>query len=147
MNEFIEQMNESGRASYEQIETLGQINVKAMKKIAGIQCELADLGIHSAVEQTRLMSSCANFGELISAQAKLANSVGTRLVEIGRETTEVMAESRDELVNWAQKSFSVASEQAREMGEKAESEARASQRRASGSQAGSSSSSSSRKAA
>src|SRR5690606_23820774 len=115
MNEFVEQMNESGRASYESLQTLGDINVKTLKKMAEIQCELADLGVRSAVEQTRLVTSCQNFGELLSAQAKLANSFGTRLIEIGRETTEAMAESRDEFVHWAQKSFATAAEKTREM--------------------------------
>src|SRR5690606_23316175 len=133
MNEFVEQMNESGRASYESLQTLGDINVRTLKKMAEIQCELADLGVKSAVEQTRLVASYSNFGDLLSAQAKLANSVGTRLVELGRETTEALAGSRDEFVNWAQKNFAVAAERTREAGEKAEGEARAVARRAGGS--------------
>lgn len=147
MNEYLEQMNESGRASYESLQSLGQLNVKTLKKMAEIQCELADLSVNSAVEQTRLFTSTGNFVDLLSAQAKLANSVGTRLVEIGRETTEAMAESRDEFVHWAQRSFATASEQARELGEKAESDARASAKRATGTSTSSSSSSSSKKAA
>ena len=52
-NEFINQFNDSSKASFETFQEFNVINVEAMQKLAALQFSLTSLNFESTVEQAK----------------------------------------------------------------------------------------------
>ena len=107
-NEFITQFNDAGKSTYETFQQFNVINVEAMQKLAALQFSLTNLNVESTVAQARLLTSGTAPQELFAAESALANAYGEKLKEITNETTELLTQSRDQIVAFAEKSFAAA---------------------------------------
>ncbi len=86
-----------GKGSYETLQKISAWNVKALAKLAGLQFELATLGIETSVAQAKLLSLSNSYDQFYTHESRLANLYGSRIAQISRETTDVMFKSGDEL--------------------------------------------------
>lgn len=102
-NDIFEQFMKAGKSSYENMQQLGTINSKAMQKLSELQFSLATAGIESGVEQAKLLSSTTNYKDLMAAESDLANQYGTKVMDIGKQTAEVLNESGEEIAAWFEK--------------------------------------------
>jgi phasin family protein len=107
-NEFITQLNDSSKASYETFQQFNVINVEALQKLAALQFSLASLNVESTVEQAKLLTSGTDPQEIFAAESSLASAYGEKLMKITSETTEILTQSREQLVAFAEKTFEVA---------------------------------------
>jgi len=107
-NEIINQFNDSGKASYETFQQFNAINVETLQKLTNLQFSLFGFGVEKSVEQAKLLSSGSDIQEIIAAESALASSFGTKLMEIGRETTDILTDSRQQYVSFAQNKFEAA---------------------------------------
>jgi hypothetical protein len=94
--------------SYESLRKIGALNLKALTKLAGLQFELATLGIETSVAQVKLLTVSKGYDQLYAQEALLASLCGNRIAEISRETTDVLMKSGDELNTIIGQIFSVA---------------------------------------
>lgn len=94
--------------SYETMQKIAALNVKAISKLAGLQFELATLGIETGVAQAKLLSQPGGYEKFYSSESKLASVYGSRVFEISRETTDLLLKSGDELNGILSTVFSVA---------------------------------------
>ena len=111
-NDFINQFNNSSKASFETFQQFNELNVEAMQKLAALQFNLTTLNVESTAEQARLLASVTSPDALIEAESELAKNYGEKLVEITNEANAVLTESREQLVAFAEKTFKAQSVQA-----------------------------------
>jgi phasin family protein len=107
-NEFITQLGDSSKSSYETFQQFNVINVEAMQKLAALQFSLTSLNVESTVAQAKLLASGTAPQELFTAESALANAYGEKLMQLTSETTELMTQSRDQLVAFAETAFEAA---------------------------------------
>lgn len=103
-NDIFEQFVNAGKTSYENLQQLGAINTKALQKLTELQFSLATLSVESSVEQAKLLSGTTNYKDLISAESELANQYGSKFMDLGKQTADVLSESGEEIVSWFEKS-------------------------------------------
>jgi len=102
-NEIFEKMTEMGKSSYSAMQELAAINSKAFKELSELQIGLATYGIESGVELTKTLSTTTNYKDAVSAEVDFANEYGSKVIEFGNKTAEILTDSRDEVVNWFEK--------------------------------------------
>jgi phasin family protein len=112
-NEIMEQLTNASKNSYATLQELGEINTKALKKLADVQFSLATLGIESGVEQAKLLSNTSNYKDLLATESELANQYGNKVMELTKQATNVLTESGEEITAWFEKSVEVFSETAK----------------------------------
>ncbi len=104
-NEIIEKFTEAGKSSYAAIQELGVINNRILKELSELQIGLATYSIESGVELTKTLSTTTNYKDLMSVEAEFANEYGSKVMDFNRKTTDVLNESRDEVVSWFEKTI------------------------------------------
>lgn len=104
-NEFINQFNDSSKASFETLQQFNVINVEAMQKLAALQFSLTSLNVESTVEQAKLLTSGTDPQVLLAAESALTRTYGERLMQISSETADVLTQSREQLVAFAGLTF------------------------------------------
>lgn len=107
-NEFIEKMTEASKTSYSAMQELGEINTKVFKELSELQMSLASYSIESSVEFTKTLSGTKDYKDLLSAEAEYASEYGSKMMEYGRKASDLLTESRDEMVSWFEKSIDTA---------------------------------------
>ena len=104
-NEIIEKMTEASKNSYSAMQELGTINTRILKDLSELQMSMASYSIESSVEFTKTLGSITNYKDIISAEAEYASEYGSKMMEYGRKTADVLTESRDEVVGWFEKTM------------------------------------------
>ncbi len=102
-NEIFEKMTEMGKASYSAMQELNSINSKALKELSELQFGLAAYSIETGAELTKTLGATTNYNDAMSAEADFANEFGNKVMEFSRKTADVLTDSRDEVVNWIEK--------------------------------------------
>ena len=100
---MIEKMTEMGKSSYSAMQELAAINSKAFKELSELQMGLATYSMESGVELTKTLSSSTNYKDAVSAEVDFANEYGSKVMEFGSKTAEILTDSRDEVVSWIEK--------------------------------------------
>jgi len=96
-------MSGGGSLAYESMQELGAINTKTLSRLAEIQLNFARLGLEGSMEQARLFTGAGSYENLVAAESDLASRYGERIMALAKETTELVAESRDEFVVWLER--------------------------------------------
>lgn len=109
-NEILEQLTSAGKSSYTSLQELGEINAKALQKLADVQFSLATLGIESGVEQAKLLSNTSSYKDLLAAESELANQYSSKMLDLTKQATSVLTESGEEITAWFEKSVELFSE-------------------------------------
>ena len=104
-NEIIEKMTEAGQTSYAAMQELSAINTKTLKTITELQIGFATYSIESSVEFVKTLTSLTSYKDLMSLETEYATDYGTKVMELGNKTTEVLNDSRDDVVSFFEKSI------------------------------------------
>lgn len=104
-NEIIEKMTEASKSSYATIQELGSINSKALKNISELQMGFATYSIESSIEFVKTLTSTTSYKDLMSLETEYATGYGTKVMELGSKTADVLNESRDDVVSFFEKSI------------------------------------------
>ena len=102
---FVEEMTNAGKTSYEAIQKLSAINTKALNELAGLQMALANIGFESGVEQMKLVSSIKDYNDFISAESEFASQVQDKILNLAQQASDVLAGSQDEVASWMKEEF------------------------------------------
>lgn len=106
-NEIFEQLTNASKTSYETFQELGEINTKALKKLADVQFSLATLGIESSAEQAKLLSNSNSYKDLLAAESELANQYSSKVMDLTKQATNVLTDSGEEISAWFEKSVEI----------------------------------------
>lgn len=102
-NEIFEKMTEIGKSSYNAMQEFAAINSKAFKELSELQLGLATYSMESGVELTKTLTTTTNYKDAVSAEVDFANEYSSKVIEFGNKTAEILTDSRDEVVNWFEK--------------------------------------------
>jgi len=104
-NEFINQLNDRGRASFETLQQLHVIQAETLQKLAALQMSFTNLNVESTVQQAKLLTSGSTPGELMAAESDLARDYSDRLAKLTSETTAIITDSREKLMAFAEQAL------------------------------------------
>ncbi len=104
-NEIFEKMTEMGKSSYTAMQELAAINSKAFKELSELQIGLATYSMESGVELTKTLSSTTNYKDAVSAEVDFTNEYSAKVIDFSTKTTEILTDSRDEVVNLFEKTL------------------------------------------
>ena len=104
-NEIIEKMTEAGKSSYAAMQELSAINSKVFKNLAELQMGFATYSIESGVEFAKSLSSTTDYKDLIAVETKYATEYGTKAMELGSKTADILNGSRDDVVSFFEKNI------------------------------------------
>lgn len=103
--DYIEQLTNTGKFSYQAIQELGAINIKAVQKLSDLQFKFASYNIEAGIEQTKLLTSTTSYKNLMAAESEIASDYSTKAIDFSRQAASILAESRDEIISWFEKGF------------------------------------------
>lgn len=84
-------------ASYDTLQKIAAVNVRTLSRLASLQIELATLSLETGVAHVKLFSQPDGYEQFYSGKSVLASLYGNRVVEISRQTTDILLRSGDEL--------------------------------------------------
>lgn len=102
---FFDTLKMPAPVSYESLQELGSLQVRVVRKLAALQIDFATLGMQGTLEQAQTIGKVNSIGDLLSAQSRLASSMGDRLMEITREAGDLLTESHEEFIGWVKQSM------------------------------------------
>jgi phasin family protein len=83
--------------AYETVEKIGAINTQVLSKLTALQMDIATFGIESTLAQTKLLSSPDNYKDFFSIKSDFTKLCCDRLMNISKQSTEILIDSGDEL--------------------------------------------------
>lgn len=104
-HDYVEQLTNAGKTSYETLQALGAINTKALQKLAELQFKFASFNIETGIEQTKLLSSTTNYKDLLSAGSDFASEYNAKALDFTKQAASIFSESRDEIVTVLENGF------------------------------------------
>lgn len=117
-NEIFEKMTEAGKTSYAAIQELTAINSKVIRSLSDLQMGFATYSIESGVERVKALSSTTNYKDLVSAETQYATEFGTKVLELGNKTADVLNASRDDVVSFFEKNIETATAESKPVAKK-----------------------------
>lgn len=105
MQDYVEQLTNAGKTSFESLQELGTINAKALQKLAELQFKFASYNIETGIEQTKLLTGTTNYKDLLTAESDFAGEYSSKAMDFTREAGSILTESREEIVSWFEKEW------------------------------------------
>jgi hypothetical protein len=103
MQEYIEQWTNFNNTAIASLKEFGEINSKAVEKFAEHQLGFIGTCFDLGVKQINLFNDSKGYKELLSGQAKLVAEYNEKVMETIRNSTGIVADSKDELTAWVEK--------------------------------------------
>lgn len=103
--DYIEQLTNAGKSSYQSFQDLGAINAKAIQKLSELQFKFASFNMETGIEQTKLLTSTTSYKNLLAAESEIASDYSAKAIDFSRQAASILTESRDELMSWLEKGF------------------------------------------
>ncbi len=97
-NEITEKLTTIGESSYAAMRELGTINTNLLKQVTDLQLSFATMSIESGVEQARALSGTTNYKDILSAQTDFAGDYSNKVIDLSRQTAEVITGAQNEVV-------------------------------------------------
>ena len=102
-NDYVEQLTNASKTSYQSLQELGAINAKALEKLVDLQFKFATYNIETSIEQTKLLSGTSNYKDYLSAESDFANEYSTKAFDFTKQAASILSESHEEIVSWMEK--------------------------------------------
>ncbi len=102
MSEIIEQFNKASQNAYRNWRQLADINTDLVRRLTNIQLNLASVTVNNGIQQGKLLGESSNYKTLLRDETELNSNYGNKVLELTRETLDVLNESRDEVMGWVE---------------------------------------------
>ena len=106
--DFVDQLTNAGKTSYQSIQELGAINAKAIQKLSELQFKFASYNIETGIEQTKLFTSTTSYKDLLAAESEIASDYSAKALDFSKQAASILSDSRDEIMSWFEKGFNKA---------------------------------------
>lgn len=101
--EIMEPWAQFGSTCFASLKELGEISTKTFEKVAEQQLGLVNACVDTGIKQASLLTESKGYKDLLAGQTKLMTEYNEKMLDAARKTTEVMADSKDEMVAWFEK--------------------------------------------
>ena len=101
-NDIVKNFETWNKAAIESAKRLGDINVRAMEKLAERNLAMASDCLEGGVRQMKLMGESKDMQAALKEQTELAKELNAKFVEYAKQTAAVFNEVKGELTDWAE---------------------------------------------
>ncbi|MEJ2094023.1 MAG: phasin family protein [Gammaproteobacteria bacterium] len=113
MDNYIEEITNVSKASYETLQKMGDINASAMQKLAELQFDFAAYSIETGLEHGKLISSTTSYQDFLTAESDFAEAYSTKAMDFGKKAADIFSESQELLVKLVEKEINKVSKTAK----------------------------------
>lgn len=107
-NDLMKNIETINKATIESAKRLGEINLRALEKLAQRQIEATTDYMEGGVKQLKLMGESKDVQAAVKGQAELTTEMNEKFVEHAKKTVEVLGEVETELTDWAREGMKAA---------------------------------------
>lgn len=98
-NQVIQQLTDATSKSYSVMKSLGDINSRALSKMADLQFDIISVNLETGLDQSKLLFSKNNIKDAFTDSSELASDYSEKMVGFTRQTLEIFADTRDKATN------------------------------------------------
>ncbi|HEY5703747.1 MAG TPA: phasin family protein, partial [Gammaproteobacteria bacterium] len=113
MDNYIEEITNAGKTSYETLQKMSDINASTMQKLAELQFDFAAYSIETGLEQGKLISSTTSYQDFLTAGSDFAEAYSTKAMDFGKKAADIFSESQELLVELVEKEINKVSKPAK----------------------------------
>jgi len=101
--------NSFGANTFSTLKELAEISTKITEKVVQQQMEVVSTVLEAGVKEMTLVSESKGYKDLLAGQAALTSEYNEKALSFARNTTSILAESKDEISAWIEKGLQTAS--------------------------------------
>ena len=109
--DYIEEITNAGKTSYETLQKIGDINTKTLQQLAELQFDFAAYSIETGIEQSKRLADSNNYKDLLSVESGFAEEYSAKAMDFGKKAASILSETQEEIVSLVGKEFDKASKQ------------------------------------
>jgi len=106
----LNELNEFNQVAVSSAKRLAEINGNLFSNLARQQMDVISIYMETGMQQLQASGEQKNLEDVISTQSETVKTVNKKLLNNLRVTTEILAEAKDELTEWAEESGRQATE-------------------------------------
>ena len=112
--EVLDQLSQNTRRTVDLLSELGEINAEVFGRLSRQQLELLGAFMEAGTRQLQLFTPRGDYyKDLLDRESSLIGDYNKKVVEIGRESTNIVTEATDQLTGWFQRGAEAFEESAR----------------------------------
>ena len=95
--QIIEQLTAATSKSYETMQSLGDINSSAFRKITDLQFDFISMNVESGIEQAKSLNSKTVAEEIFASTSEFVSDYNEKMIGFTNQTVEILTRSGDEV--------------------------------------------------
>jgi phasin family protein len=104
-NDTMKTVNEMTSKSVERMTSFGELNVRIFEKMASRQMDGLTLYMDHAMHVMKLATESKGYNEFFKGQVEATKELSERVMSEGKNTMELVGQSRDEYRDWFEKNM------------------------------------------
>lgn len=110
-NTFLTQWESLAKSAFDSTKELETLNLKLFEQLSQKQVDLLTGAVEVGNKWMSAFGESKGVSELVAAQSKLASEYGNKVLNLSKETSELLTASRDDYKAWFEKGFKLWTEQ------------------------------------
>jgi phasin family protein len=102
-NQIIEQLTAATSKSYESMQSLGDINSSAFRKITDLQFDFISMNVESGIEQAKSLNSKTDAKEFFTSTTEFVSDYNEKMMGFTKQTVEILNQTRNEATSLFEK--------------------------------------------
>ena len=102
-NQIIEQLTTATSKSYESMQSLGDINSSAFRKITDLQFDFISMNVESGIEQAKSLNSKTDAKEFFTSTTEFVSDYNEKMMVFTKQTVEILNQTRNEATSLFEK--------------------------------------------
>ena len=102
-NQIIEQLTTATSKSYESMQSLGDINSSAFRKITDLQFDFISMNVESGIEQAKSLNSKKDAKEFFTSTTEFVSDYNEKMMGFTKQTVEILNQTRNEATSLFEK--------------------------------------------
>ena len=102
-NQIIEQLTAATSKSYESMQSLGDINSSAFRKITDLQFDFISMNVESGIEQAKSLNNKTDAKEFFTSTTEFVSDYNEKMMGFTKQTVEILNQTRNEATSLFEK--------------------------------------------
>ena len=90
------------KATMESVKRLGEINARALERLAQHQLNVASAYLEGNMKQFQAMTEAKGVQDIMGVQSRMMSELKENLVSHAKQTVDLLMETKDEYVDWVE---------------------------------------------
>lgn len=98
----VKSLEQANKTTMESVKRLGEINARALEKLAQHQLDVASAYMEGNMKQFQALSEAKGAQDLMSVQSRMASDLKESLMNHAKRTMDILMETKDEYTKWVE---------------------------------------------